>query len=1129
MAAKRLLDEKYWSQFINRDMVTGKVVHDGHQFENLIERLLNLMYTDLNWKPTKMTHDGNKDFKAENGEEIYWAECKNYKNKIDLKTLAATLVMAEIESINAIFFFCYSEINNQTKTKLNSFSKTSQKSIYFFDGIILDQLIYKYKKDIFPFFFPELQDSIIEADIVTYKTNPVVLCYLERNPFLNGTSEFDINNLPELQNLKLGEIIGIHVIVINTNIDSPMKYSIMLKTSNQDNFFEILFENQNYQTGDNLIYNDVELQAGATSQKSIYLKLNKWAEKVSIPTIVCMSDKKEIGKFKFSLITTLRTRRTPYMGNNYIEQRNSMCKASLYQKKLSVLYIYGGSGTGKSRMLSECASKFVSNGYHVIKLSYAEDNKHSTYIMLRELIFSLYGFSDEIIEYIIQNSYEDLELYNNNSYKEIFQIIKYIHKNRYNLSVIETLDYSLIYEKMAKGKYFFEIDDLQDWDDYGVIFLKGFYNYAKCMQRKCNTVIGIIANTDALYRQQTIEFLAHLISKQNSFEYNINSYNINGFETANQASLFIKELLGIGDDFAITKSMANYSLRPKYLAEMANYLQDIRAIETIGNTVVVPDKNFLHLSLLEMPMSIKAIIEKRWLLFLENTTNNEQYYKELISCILLSESVKLQQQHFGIDYIEDIKKLYQLGFLKRKNIKDDVYIFEHDSIKLYFQEKYSDWLKSAISYFATCKQKFLECERFEYIHKIYSSQNITLNDYYHYMEFNYSDDVKDKINVQVLYIILQHNTNNLYEILKDIFNCTREQFGEKKVESYYFIFEETYRVDSKQLSCEEYCDIYLDYAENQLKMKETEKAIEIYESIIKKINKNPFPESKRMLARIYNRYFVCGRVGSYINQYACKWNKSLKISLKNNFYDLCIENYFDKAQSLFLDMNVLPDAIEYLEQGCCDYMKFRPANLYGHYLYRHIQLKFLKKDYKKLEDIIWDYDSSITEEDNIKFKLFFKIQFLIFKITLCLLGQKKCSDFEIENMLEQLNSFQSMQNTLQLYRYFYLYGKYYIHKRNWPRAYLFYEKAFNNLDENIKTEELELQCEVIVQDMLIGFKRNNFPFTKYDMSIFDSVLKDGTFRQINIMSNEEFSEFYKHYIPQAPIINEQTKEAFLLF
>lgn len=1129
MKKNRLINEEYWSQFINVDSKTGKVVHDGHRFEELIECLLNLMYSEIEWKPTKITHDGNKDFKAKNGEETYWAECKNYKTKIDLKTLAATLIMAEIESVNSIFFFCYSEINNNTKTKLNSYSKSNQKSIFFFDGIVLDQLILKYKDDIFPQFFPDLQEQINNINNFAALSEPTVLCYLERNPFFNGTPEFDMQNLTELQDLKLGEIIGIHIITINADLDKSIQYSIELIFPETENYFEVFAENGRIEKENRTFFRHLTLQAGATGRKSIYLKLYSWAPKVSLPKIICKVGRKRIGKFQFPLISTLRTRQTAFLGSNYIEEKEYLCKTCLNQNKLSVIYIYGNSGTGKSRMISECATEFIAQGYYIIKLVNSRNAKHSTYVMLKELIFALYGFTDEIIEYIIQNSYEKLENYNYDSYKEIFRIIRIIYDNRHSLSQIDSLEYTIIYEKLAKGKYFLVIDDIQYWDDQAVSFLKNFYYYASSMQRKCDAIIGIAANTDVLYNQQTMEFLAELVSKRNSYNNNIYPYNLTGFETVNQSYLFLKEILGMDDDFDEIEELTDFSLKPKYITEVANYLQDIKAIEFIKNKAIIADKSFFKEALKKLPITLHTILHERWRLYLKNSVRDNEYYKKIISSILFLESVELENNRFGVLHKEDIESLYQYGFLKKGEDENDIYVFEHDSLRFYFQEYYKDWFEVAVSYLKNSEQNLLKGHRLECVCDLYENSNITADDYYNYIEFEYSNEIKYKITERILRFILEDGTDNIFCLVQNILRTVREQFGEKRTESLFKIFEDTYDFKSERLTNTEYCIIMINYAENQLKLKSVKKAIELYDTVLKKLNMSNFPEREHMLANIYNRYFVCGRVGGSIQQYSEKWNRSMNLAVQKQFFDVCIENLFDKAQSLFLDANATNEAIAYLEEGCDVYRKYQPQNLKGQYLYRDVQLSFIKKDYAILENKIWKSDEEISSDNDIKFKLFFRIQFLIFKITLCLIGKKVCTDFEMENMLEQLNMFQSMQNKLQLYRCFYLYGKYYTQKHNWEKAYLLYQKVFDNLSLNKHTEEICLQREFIVQDMIINFRKNKFPFEKYDMSVFNSIIKNDAFKKVMHSSDEYFMEFFDKYIPLTPISNTQTKEGYLLF
>ena len=85
------------------------------------------------------------------------------------------------------------------------------------------------------------------------------------------------------------------------------------------------------------------------------------------------------------------------------------------------------------------------------------------------------------------------------------------------------------------------------------------------------------------------------------------------------------------------------------------------------------------------------------------------------------------------------------------------------------------------------------------------------------------------------------------------------------------------------------------YAENQVKLKSIEKAINLYDNVLAIIKKADFEESKYFKAQIYNRYFVCGRIGGSIQQYKGKWTLSMELSLANGFWNIYVENYFDKA------------------------------------------------------------------------------------------------------------------------------------------------------------------------------------------------------------------------------------------
>lgn len=226
---------------------------------------------------------------------------------------------------------------------------------------------------------------------------------------------------------------------------------------------------------------------------------------------------------------------------------------------------------------------------------------------------------------------------------------------------------------MAKEKYFIIIDDIQYWDDYAVSFLKDFYTYGLNMQRKCNAVIAIAANTDVLYNQHTIEFLSDLNSQNEDFDKNIFSYNVTGLENISQSYMFLKEILGIEDDFEEVNELTAFSQKPKYIAEAANYLLDKKAIELVSNKVIIADKEFFKASLRTLPKSLNSLLTKRWNLYLKETGSNDDDYEKIISNILFLGSTEIYNSSLNMKYQKEIENLYRYGFLKKLEYKDSTY------------------------------------------------------------------------------------------------------------------------------------------------------------------------------------------------------------------------------------------------------------------------------------------------------------------------------------------------------------------------------------------------------------------------------------------------------------------------
>lgn len=1129
MSVQRLIPEEYWSQFIIKDKETSKKRHDGSRFEELVNRLLNLMYKGANvdWIPTQITHDGNKDFKASINQDVYWAECKNYKTKIDLKTLAATLVMAEIEDVNVILFFCYSQINDSTKKKLNSFSKSTNKVIYFYDGQVLDQLILKYANEILPDFFPEFKEIYKPKNYENITIAPTVVCYVERNPSFKGSVTFDIKKLDELQNLKVGEIIGIHVIIINNNITNELNCSYKLSFEDNCNPFEILDDSAN-KKNNCVIWDNFELAAGATLHKIIYLKLKNYYPVLEIPKLTC-NIANEKRRFQFGTITALETTHCAFMGSCYLNQLNIIPKHCLDKKNVSGILLYGQSGTGKTRMLHECSDNFLSAGYQIINFCNMQSS-YTTYAMLHELIFALYGFTDELIELIIENDYEKLSNYNTDKYKEIFRILKILYQNKSDIGVICDEEFISLYEKIARGKYFLAFDDVQYLPDASINFIKGFWNYALNIKRDCQCVLAIAVNTDTLFKKNTIEFLSDFGNNDSEYRKDFYKCELTGFENGDQAEMFLKEVLRINDEELHFFTEYKHSLCPKYILHTANYLLDKQVIKTVNNKMCIVNNTEFKDHLRRLPNTITEVIEKRWHLFCEKYKNEN--YKRLLCILLFWGKLDCTDALIASLYSEKINVLVKHCFLKESSNNSNVYIFEHDSIMYFFKQQFLDWFECALVHIGNSKydshvnvQKIL-CS-------IHQNKYITEKDINSLRKLKLPENIRCEFYIFLLKTLLTQNESltqiEYSSVLKEIFNNIREELGEKDAERLYQIFEETYNLESEKLSVSEYQDILLCYAENQLKLKSVDKAINIYSNIIEKFIDLSDKNDLLKLSAIYNRWFVCGRIGGSCQQYEWQWKESMKIAQKNGFCSICIENLFDKAQSFMTDISSLDKVIYYLTKGCDAYEYKQIPFLRGHYLFRQIQLLFLKKEYDKIWDKVQSAKNEISINKEIKFKLFFKIQLLIFEIMICLMGEHDYSDFIIEDLLESLNSLQCMQNRLQLYRCYYLYGKYYIKKGKWEKAYLIYQKAFENLNENSQTEEIKMQKKIIFRDMAVNFKKSEFPISHFDFSFLNTFEEEKKIREIMNYSDNEFKDFFKNYTAYAIVSDRDGKEGYLLF
>lgn len=200
-------------------------INKGILFEDVIERLLSAMFPEETWKRTSESHDGKRDFiypAEEYLKEQKWAECKNYNSNLSINVIAPTLIMGAIKSIECIFFFSYSPLNDTAIENLLHYAELGKSTVKIYDGNLLESLICKYHAvNDLEKFFPNTNFEKAYEELKKKQLRIVKTLY-----DLNG------NKLPPTHRFELGELFNFRIIIQNLTWKS-LNLDISFKVGNQ--------------------------------------------------------------------------------------------------------------------------------------------------------------------------------------------------------------------------------------------------------------------------------------------------------------------------------------------------------------------------------------------------------------------------------------------------------------------------------------------------------------------------------------------------------------------------------------------------------------------------------------------------------------------------------------------------------------------------------------------------------------------------------------------------------------------------------------------------------------------------------------------------------------------------------
>lgn len=672
----------YWNKFQTCNS-KGEKIYDGILFEELIEKLLYLMYGQK-WQKTGTTHDGNKDFYLLKSDERFWAECKNYKGTIELKTLAPTLVMAQVCDADVILFFSRSSINKYAKEKITSFGYKSSKKIVFYDAEILESLILKYN-DKLPTEFQVPQD--IQSQI-SKEINPLnVSVFFFPSVFsCMITEEDNYKRYTTATILHYNEPFSLLLTCCNNSIESG-ELEISFAEDNEDRkHYEYLNSNISLNS---MHIDKVHLDPGESKAFLINLRVSIFKPSILLPQFtlrfITSNDKTIEWTSKRKSVECKWVGRTKLIGvhyNNIIEKVESNL---VENTKFSAMLLVGGSGTGKSRILQECNCPLLKYGYRILELNVTKE--HLSSVLLKELIYFLYEVPAELIGEVLKVRLEGLsyeETYSNeDKIVQISQMIEVIEKNNFQEFMKSYKE--VLFEKMAEEKIAIIIDNMQfaanDFQEFWRSYIK--YSVNQCRANKSIFITSV--NSDYM----TQETSKTIYTLKNSNICRMVDEIATGFKEEKQGILFLRELIHISDntyDELFKDIISAVSLNPFYLYQMVKLMEEDEVIRQLsGKQGYIFSTEATWKTTWKIPGDINDTLKRRISFIIEHL-DSEKLYNILSACYLLETLDQQKMKLFNINTTD-------LEFLAEHQIllhSDTGYCFAHDIIRRFYEQQYRD-------------------------------------------------------------------------------------------------------------------------------------------------------------------------------------------------------------------------------------------------------------------------------------------------------------------------------------------------------------------------------------------------------------------------------------------------------
>ena len=287
-----------------------------------------------------------------------WGECKDHTRNIDLSVIGKNIVLALSHQINKVIFFSVTTITLNTKIEILNVAQRFGFEVLFLDGNELNITILSCKKIALKY-FRDKYERYCEQNSGKILVNNILSEY----PYAEDAK----NNVKVQYHLRNGFQIFLHIFLKNMHSDCLSNINICLSDYDTS---KLTFYKTNYVTSGMLTsYADL-----LVTFPGLVFSPDK---NIALPHIrieyTLLDGKKEEIVSEGGEIDASDVWKAPYINSNsasFYKQATYSLKCVVPQKYVRILFIYGKSGMGKSRLMTEIENYAYELCYRVINVDF---------------------------------------------------------------------------------------------------------------------------------------------------------------------------------------------------------------------------------------------------------------------------------------------------------------------------------------------------------------------------------------------------------------------------------------------------------------------------------------------------------------------------------------------------------------------------------------------------------------------------------------------------------------------------------------------------------------------------------------------------------------------------------------